>query len=375
MTDLTVQQRLKLDLMTYGMSVSESARDALVGCDGLRPLTLDDYASTSGIALEIEEDLWVNAPISEYNPNFVTQPSLTLEFRADRFFIGNKDLEIAVNPLPVPEYHDERLPSGRLTTDFAITHTDRVRISPIQGCSFACTFCDLPYDKRYEKMPIEGLLQSVRRALEDKVLPAYHVLISGGVPKDADWPWLNETYERVSASFPGIHVDVMMVPVPQHFHADRLHQIGINALSINLELFSEEAARKIMPRKLRLGIGTFLTFIESAVALFGPGRVRSMLLVGLEPLEDTLRGVQALSERGCDPVLSPFRPDPTTPLRNRQPPSSDFLQEVYLRSLEIVERQGVKLGPRCIPCMHNTLTFPDASGAYYRTQELAGGLP
>jgi hypothetical protein len=57
MTALTVQQRLKIDLMTYGMTVSEPARIALMGNDGMRPMTLADYASTSGIALEIEKDL------------------------------------------------------------------------------------------------------------------------------------------------------------------------------------------------------------------------------------------------------------------------------------------------------------------------------
>jgi hypothetical protein len=370
MTDLTVPQRLKIDLMTYGMSVSESARNALMGSEGLRPLTLADYASTSGIALEIEDDLWVNAPISEHNPNFVTHPPLTLHHREGQFHIRGKNLEVRVSPLPVPGYHDQRLPSGRLITDFAITHTDRVRISPIQGCSYVCTFCDLPYDKRYEKMPIEGLVQSVRRALEDKVLPAHHVLISGGVPRDEDWPWLNEVYEKVAASFPDVQIDVMMVPVPGHFNVDRLHEIGIHALFLNLELFSEEAARKIMPRKLRIGREAFLDVIERAVAIFGPGNVQSVILVGLEPMEHTLQGVQALAERGCDPVLSPFRPDPGTPLKDHPPPSVELLMEIYLRSLEIVDHEGVKLGPRCIPCMHNTLTFPDESGLYLRTGKL-----
>jgi radical SAM family protein len=370
-TSLTAAQRLKIDLMTQGMSVSLSAREALMGCEGLRPLTLADYASTSGVALEIGEDIWVNAPISEYNSNFVTEPSLTLDHQGDGFFIRGKGIEIRVNPLPVPGYYNERLTSGRLITDFAITHTDRVRISPIQGCSYVCTFCDLPYDKRYEKMPVEGLIQSVRRALEDEVLPAHHVLISGGVPKDEDWPWLNEVYENIAASFPEIGIDIMMVPVPGHFLADRLHEIGIHALFLNLELFSEEAARKIMPRKLRIGQETFLNVIEEAVSLFGLGRVYSLLLVGLEPMGDTLRGVQALAERGCDPVLSPFRPDPGTPLRNHLPPSAELLEEVYIRSVEIADREGVKLGPRCIPCMHNTLTFPDDSGLYYRTCELS----
>jgi 2-iminoacetate synthase ThiH len=293
-----------------------------------------------------------------------------LDCLGDQFFIRGKNLEVPVNPLPVPGYHDQRLPSGRLITDFAITHTDRVRISPIQGCSYVCTFCDLPFDKRYETMPIEGLTQSVRRALEDPVLPAHHVLISGGVPKDEDWPWLNEVYEEVAASFPDVNIDVMMVPVPGRFHVNHLHEIGINALFLNLELFSEEAARKIMPRKLRLGMKTYLEIIENAVETFGQGRVQSVLLVGLESLEDTLRGVQALAERGCDPVLSPFRPDPGTPLKNHPPPSAELLQEVYLLSLKIADREGVKLGPRCIPCMHNTLAFPDDSGLYHATQKL-----
>lgn len=370
MTGLTTEQRLKIDLMTHGMSISRSARSALMGDEGLRPLTLADYASTSGIALEIGGNIWVNAPISDHNSNFVTEPPLTLDHQAGGFFLHKKGVEVPVNPLPVPGYHNERLPSGRLMTDFAVTHTDRVRISPIQGCSYVCTFCDLPYDKRYEKMPIEGLVQSVRRALDDEVLPAHHILISGGVPKEEDWPWLNEVYENVAVSFSDVHIDIMMVPVPGHFHVDRLHEIGIHALFLNLEVFSEEAARKIMPRKLRIGREAFLDVIEKAASLFGPGRIYSLLLVGLEPMEDTLRGVQVLAERGCDPVLSPFRPDPGTPLRNRPPPSVAFLEEVYLSAIEIVDRAGVKLGPRCIPCMHNTLTFPDVSGLYYRSCEL-----
>jgi len=367
---LTTLQRLKIDLMTHGMSVSSATRSALAGRDGLRPLTLADYASTSGIALEIGEDIWVNAPISDYNANFVTEPAFTLDHQSEGFVLRGKDLEIRTHPLPVPGYHNERLPSGRLLTDFAITHTDRVRISPIQGCSYVCTFCDLPYDKRYEKMPVEGLIQSVRRALQDPILPAHHILISGGVPRDEDWPWLNGVYETVAASFPEFPIDVMMVPVPGHFQVERLYEAGIHALFLNLELFGVEAARKIMPRKVRVGLETFLDVIEGAVAIFGPGRVYSLLLAGLEPIEDTLRGIQALAERGCDPVLSPFRPDPTTPLKNHQPPSAELLEEVYLRSVEIVNREGVKLGPRCIPCTHNTLTFPDASGFYFQTSAL-----
>ena len=89
-------------------------------------------------------------------------------------------------------------------------------------------------------------------------------------------------------------------------------------------------------------------------------------MVGLEPMGDTLKGVEALAQRGCDPVLSPFRPSPITSLRDKFPPTAEFLAETYERAREVVERYPkTKLGPRCVPCMHNTLTFPDKSGKYY----------
>ena len=125
-------------------------------------------------------------------------------------------------------------------------------------------------------------------------------------------------------------------------------------------LLALQAARKYMAGKARLGLAHYLDYIDSAAELFGEGRVRSLLLVGLEPMDDTLRGVEELAKRGCDPTLSPFRPDPSTPLQNLAPPTVDVLMETYLRSQEIVSRYpGVQLGPRCVPCQHNTLTFPN----------------
>ena len=39
------------------------------------------------------------------------------------------------------------------------------------------------------------------------------------------------------------------------------------------------------------------------------------------------------------------------------------------RAMEIVDLHGGALGPRCIPCMHNTLTFPDRSEHYFLTEK------
>ena len=73
---LTPTQRLKVDLMTYGVAIDDAARQQLQG-EGphKQPLTLADYASTSGVSIRLAGDIWVNAPISDFNPNFVTQPA------------------------------------------------------------------------------------------------------------------------------------------------------------------------------------------------------------------------------------------------------------------------------------------------------------
>lgn len=373
---LSPVQRLKIDLMTDGLSVSHTARRRIMGGEAGRPLTLADYASTSGVGLELEGDIWVNAPIRDFNPNFVEAPPHSLDFDGDGFIVRSGNLEVPAKFVPVPDYHDQTNSLGEPYTSFAITHTDRVRISPIEGCGIVCKFCDLPYEFRYRKKTTEGLVDSVRRALEDRTLPAQHVLISGGTPRPEDFEYQNQVYEAVTAAFPGLDIDIMMVPTPGLLDLQHLKEIGIHGLSINLEIYNQERADKIMPLKARLTRDYYLDFIEEAVEVFGPGKVRSLLLIGLEPMEDSLGGVEALAERGCDPVLSPFRPDPSTPLRNLAPPTAEFLVETYQRSREIVLSHGVYLGPRCIPCHHNTLTFPDGTGTYYRSADstLQGGI-
>ncbi len=361
---LTELEQIKIGLMTRGMKVSETAREAIEGNEK-RPLTLADYASTSGISMELDDEVWVNAPILDHNPNFVGDLTpYVLNFRDGKFFIRSGEAEFEAKPIPVPAYHNDNASNGEPYKNLAITHTDRVRISPVEGCAIACQFCDLPYKFRYRTKNIDDLVESVGVALKDPIQKAHHVLISGGTPKPQDYDYENEVYRAVASAFPDIDVDVMMVPMHGLLDAQKLKDMGINGLSINLELYNEKKAKRIMAGKYKASRQLYFDFIEHAVPIFGEGKVRSLLMVGIESLEDTLRGVEALAQRGCDPVLSPFRPDPSTPMRNEQPPTEEFLKEVYLRSRDIVEGYGVKLGPRCIPCHHNTLTFPDGSSSY-----------
>jgi len=163
------------------------------------------------------------------------------------------------------------------------------------------------------------------------------------------------------ATFPGLDIDIMMVPVEGLFDLAELCDLGVHQLSINLEIFDDVEAARVMRQKHQLSTRYLLAFIESASSLLGPERVRSMLMVGLEPAESTLRGVQAILDHGGTPVLSPFRPDPSTPMREVRAPDATFLTDVFTAAEALAAKAGVALGPDCAPCTHNTLTFSPAN--------------
>jgi biotin synthase-related radical SAM superfamily protein len=223
----------------------------------------------------------------------------------------------------------------------------------------------MPVKFSYKKKQVDDLLRSISLAIEDPIHPAKHILISGGTPRLEDFEYLNDVYRSVLENFEEVSVDIMMTPLPGLLDFQSLFDLGVNALAINLELHDETLAKALMPLKGSIPRQHLFTSLEQAVKIFGQGRVRSLLMVGLEPIEQTLLGVKALAQRGCEPVLSPFRPDPATELSDYPPPTAKLLAEVFERSTEIAARYGVKLGPRCIPCQHNTVTFPDGTDDYF----------
>jgi len=365
MVELSAAQQLKLHMLATGLAVTARARDHIAEAELGAGLSSADYASTNGIILRLDDDVWVNAPTEEHNPNFATGVDAILDLVDDGLVVYQGHLESSAHYCRQPEFH--RPGHGReQVMELVVTHGDRARLSPLNSCSMACTFCNIPYDdpiSTYHLKPIDDCLAALRIAVEDPIQPAHHILISGGTPKPKDVLNHKELYRRGIEAFPGVPVDIMMVPIPGILDVLELNRLGVGDLSINLEVYDQARQQEVARQKYNWGRDYYLDFIERAAEELGPGRVRSMLLVGLEPVVSTLEGVEAIAQRGGVPVLSPFRPDPVTPLRNVRPPTYDDMLNVLLRSEEIVAKYHTFLGPSCPPCSHNTLGFAkDADG-------------
>ena len=364
MPQLLEEDFLKLRLLADGIRVDAGAADAWRERFG-GPLTLAEYATTSGIALVLPRDVYVNAPLSEL-PNV---PVLRHDDGA--FFVDDAGSPVAVDVIPVPAFHEDTYEDAGLTyplTNLGVTHTDRCRVSPIEGCSMRCKFCDLPFEFKYRRKEREQLLELIRVAADDPLAPARHVLISGGTPAAKHEAWMDDVFAYLAEHSP-LPVDVMMTPRADLGHPAWLRSIGVNMLSINLEVSDPERAKVIVPQKARrIGRDHTMDYIERAVEAFGVGGVQSLVVFGaaIEPIEATLTGVRDLAERGCTPVLSAFRPHHLTPLADAPAATLDEMLRVYEGTLEICERAGTGVlpGPRCIPCQHNTVAFP-IEGDFY----------
>jgi hypothetical protein len=349
-------ETLKAGLLTAGVKVTDDAQTVLTDAGGPR-LTAHEYSTTGGLTLDLGHDVLVNAPVDEW---FCADSPFSLEVDAGSLVLrhtGDETHAVGYRP-HLPGYLDRRDSLDNAVTDVCFSHADRVRLSPINGCAYSCDYCDLP-SERYQRHDQQQLIDALEIALCDDHLPPRHVLISGGSPGSRDLDWFVRTIAAVVDASP-LPVDVMMAAVPDNTRVvDRLVDAGVVGFSINLELFGNEASELHIRGKHRFARPHFEPFVSRAVERLGrQGAVRSLIVAGLEAPEVTIDGVALVAELGADPVLSPFRPAQRTSLVERRPPSGMAMLELLTDAREVAARADVRLGPSCIPCQHNTLTFP-----------------
>jgi biotin synthase-like enzyme len=187
------------------------------------------------------------------------------------------------------------------------------------------------------------------------------MLISGGSPGPRQWDEFAQTVLHLVRRFSKrLEVDVMMSPgpqTPQFMH--ELADAGVHGVALNMELYSSAASQLHVRAKHRQARPYLEATLDAASSRLGrDGRVRSLIIAGLEPVEETLAGIAQIAAAGADPVISPFRPAVGTRLVEHPPCDVDELRAVLDGARTVVRQQGAKLGPRCLPCQHNTLTFP-----------------
>ncbi|MEQ9094405.1 MAG: MSMEG_0568 family radical SAM protein [Miltoncostaeaceae bacterium] len=155
---------------------------------------------------------------------------------------------------------------------------------------------------------------------------------------------------------PGLPVQVQIEPPVDLEWIDRLHEAGATAIGIHVESLDQEARRRWTPGKATVSLARYEQAWRRAVAVFGPNRVSTYLLVGLgEDPDELVAGAERLIAMGVYPFVVPFRPlvGALAHADGVPPPDPAVLEDVTTRVAAALTRarmRGADQGAGCAAC-------------------------
>lgn len=352
--------RFKFDLFAFGIKIGRSALGEI--SSNRSSLTIRDGIA-GGLELKFFNDIYVNAPIKE---SFSFLSPFELIWSEDHgFYVLYKNNYVCdCEVLPLPSFAGEVLSSGTKFEDIGQIFTDRLGLYPFRSCRYnsrngkSCKFCEIGYQTPMAPVPLEDLSELLDYCLQNKKEGMRHILVSGGVPSKNRWQYLVDTIRAIRQQT-DLSIYHMLEPPAEIDLIKDLYEAGVDEIGFNLEIYNRDIAKEIMPGKGIIPYEKYKEAMLYAKKLWPePGAVRSLLIVGLESIDETLKGVEAISSMGIMPILSPFRPVPGTELEHFPPPTGELMYKVWSSAQSICEKNNLTLGPTCVACQNNTITIP-----------------
>ncbi len=357
--------QLKLDLFCKGMRIDESCY--LEG--DARHMIRTRGGLGSGLDFILDEKVWVNAPVVE--PFAKQSPYLMVKGNGDYYLKDEREEDLHYNAkmLPQPKWYELKTSTGVPMKKIGVMQGSYPGIYTSRLCGFwkektNCRFCSVGLnlgDTETEEKKVIEVLETWRAARKEFKCSFIH-FNSGyeeGHAIENIWPYL-EGIKRET----GAMIGVQCVPQPDFTWYDKLKKLGVDHLSFCLEIVNREIFPKICPGKAdKLGTDLYLDAIRYTSKLFGRGRVHGEIIAGLEPPEDTIRGVETFAEWGAATTICIFRPTVGTDLEDTPPPKYEEMAPIYKRAYELWMENDVPLG--IAPGIHVAMTMQPKESRYF----------
>ncbi|MDD5222806.1 MAG: hypothetical protein PHE84_02350 [bacterium] len=125
---------------------------------------------------------------------------------------------------------------------------------------------------------------------------------------------------------------------------EKLRSAGVTEISFNLEVYNEDFRRKVIPGKNHdYPREKYFRAMAEAREIFGENQVESWIIIGLEPAEETIAGMEAIARSGGIPLPKPFRPLLGSDFADQPLPRLEDAVKIYQAWREIIRKY--KLDP------------------------------
>lgn len=343
---------LKIMLINFGVKFTEEAFCHIEKMGHLRK------GNFSAVDIILADGFVVNCP---YDTNHSEYSPFTIGLVKQKLILYYYEKVIT----DVAIYYESKLnqkktASGVPYCAVAFLATDRLRINYNPVCYYkntksACHFCNLPDNNT--PYTFDDITSIVDDYINHESFR--HILLGGGSssPKSNFQDVIKLTRFLKSKTDKPLYL--MSLPPCDLEVISQLYNEGIDEIAFNIEIFHEKLASKYMPGKGLIPREHYYRALQKAVSLWGKsGNVRSMIMLGLEPENSLLSGIERLCKMGVQPMISIFRPLENTPLSYMLPLSIQKTIELYEIIESICIKYGQILGPSCVYCQNNTLSIP-----------------
>ena len=329
----------KLDLATRGLWIDPSARGLAPGAEPL-PQSLELVVGDAGL---------VSVPVDAAG----TAPAAFHLLGADgRYWLvdpqhdGGPRVEVRV-PTP-PRFYGRRTSSGLPMRRVASVLANHLLVHPTGACGFSvqgtpCRFCvegARGGADREAAATVPDVVEVVRAAFEEGAAEFVYLNSDAFDAEDGGLAFLAPYIEGIRRHFDTL-VAVQAHPPRTDRWIDWAYALGVDALSFNLEIFDPVLLdRHCIGRMRYIGRQRYLDALGHAASIFPSGTVWSDLVLGIEPAESTIAGIDAFAALGVVPVVSARRALAASAAPLDPAAVTRVLEHLY----EAVRERGIQMG-------------------------------
>lgn len=356
--DVLKPVELEIELFCRGMRIDES-----VGRDG-RPIGRTRAGLGSGLEIILtggRKKIWVNVPVVE--PFAQHSPFLLRRDNVEPTIVDERSgIEYPTEIPPEPKWYSRWTSSDVQMSRIGVLQGNYLGIYVGNRCAYwtvknslACKFCTTGQNVGTEeeaRKSVEDVIEVARAARDESRCLFTHFNTGYHFEERDDLEATHglrrcEPYVRAVRRNVGGFIGVQAAPVPRSFfyEYDALIDAGTDHFSFCYEFENPEVFAEICPGKARtLGQHAFFEAMEYTAKKLGRGRVSGEIIAGIEPIADTMRGIDRIVNAGAFPTVCIFRPTVGSPMENVAPPDPEAMKEVFAHLHESCRRARLPVG-------------------------------
>jgi hypothetical protein len=354
---MTLDQAIKLktELLIDGMKITDEAMTS-VGQGGLEKvfwvfeMTPVTHKGSGDGSRPLPNDMLLPYDIYadvRYNP----ESKYTVHKSGDTLILLNGKEELCEVKWPVrPHFYDMQTRSGEAMKKVASLRGDcGLRVCFDNACNYfakdeQCKFCNIVPARQRNRHHVVTRKEAddIYDVVEEAVINnpvCTHLAMTAGAAKDDGLGNLPNILERIAPLLKNKNFPIVtaITATRNKEETEYLCSLGISSIAFNLEIWNEKLFNEICPGKTRrVGRERWIQSLFEARDLLKPARALTSFVVGLEPAESFLEGVDYLSSNGVFPIMSPFIPMVGTAYEGMTPPDINWMWDVHERATEII---------------------------------------